>query len=725
MFYGLRRRIGPHKEILRALWQNRDSLPRAWRILDKGVCDGCALGTRGLRDWTMDGIHLCWIRLNLLRLNTMGPLDTSRLADIRALERLDEAGLRALGRLDTPLLRVAGENRFRILDWPEAMALAARSLEVDPRRLAFYQVSRGTVNESYYACQKAIRALGCTSIDNSARICHSPSTVALKHSLGFGASTCSYRDLYDCELLLLFGSDIANNQPLMMKYIHLARKRGLKVVVVNPYHEPGLERYWVPSSLESALLGTKVADLQVPVRVGGDLALAHALLKEMRERKVLDRGFIDAHTTGWEALEQELDRLDWPALCASSGLDRARITELADLYLRARSSIIVWSMGITMHARGTDTVQALVNLALARGHIGRPGCGVMPIRGHSGVQGGSEMGCLPNGLPGGRPLDADSAAWFEKEWGFPVSTKPGRMATGMLEAAGAGGLDTLWCVGGNMFAVFPDPVRVRQALENVPVRIHHDIVLNPQALVPAREHVLVLPATTRYEIVGGGTETTSERRVVLSPLIPGSRVTGARDDWRVLRDAVSMARPERAAFLGWRDTADIRTEIARVIPAYAPIADLCAGGESFQLGGPHLGKDGHFGTPDGRARFVYSPMVAPPPEDGLFALSTRRGKQFNSMVFGNRDMLSEENRDAVILNPADLAALGLADNDPVRVTGPTGHLNGRVRPGRLRPGTVMLCWPEANVLVPALPEDSRSGMPAYRDVRVKVERRPS
>ena len=724
MFYGLRRRIGPHKEILRALWQNRDSLPRAWRILNEGVCDGCALGTRGLKDWTIDGVHLCWIRLNLLRLNTMGPLDPARLEDISALQTLSEKELRGLGRLHRPLLRRAGENRFRELEWDEALALAGAGLSGDPERLAFYVVSRGTLNETYYACQKAVRALGSNAIDNSARICHAPSTVALKESLGFGATTCSYKDLFDCGLLLLFGSDVANNQPVMMKYIHLARKRGLKVVVINPYHEPGMDRYWVPSNLDSALLGTRVADMQVPVRVGGDLALANALLKYLIEKDALDHAFIREHTNGWPELQQDLAAQGWDELCASAGLPRETIEQLGAMLAASRSTIVVWSMGITMHERGTDTVQALVNLALAGGHIGRPGCGVMPIRGHSGVQGGAEMGCAPNLLPGGLPLSTDNLARFEAEWGFPLPGHAGPFAAEMLERAEAGQLDTLWCVGSNLFAVFPDPRRVRAALENIPLRVHHDIVLNPQALVPAREHVLLLPATTRYELEGGGTETTTERRVIFNAPIPGSRVPHARDEWRVLRDAVSRARPDRATALSWQSTAELRAEISRCVTPYAPIANLSMGGDSFQIGGPLLGVDGIFGTADQRARFVSHRPDPAPPVDGLFAISTRRGNQFNSMVFGEKDMLSEENRQAVVLNPADMAALTLRQNDRVRVSSETGSLEGRVRTGRLARGTVMLCWPEANVLIPSGRQDPRCGIPAYRDVRVRVEKAP-
>ncbi len=721
MWYGFRRRIGPHKEILRTLWDNRDSLPRAWKILNEGVCDGCALGTKGLRDWTIDGIHLCWIRLNLLRLNTMPAMDPAVMQDADALRGMDERQLRGLGRLDRPWLREAGDKGFRELSWEEAESLAARALsESDPLRSAWYLVSRGTLNESYYAFQKAARRYGSPHIDNSARICHAPSTVGLKQSTGFGATTCSYRDLFQCKLLVLFGSDLANNQPVMMKYLHLARKKGLRIVSVNPYREPGLERYWVPSNADSALLGTKVADAHFRVRVGGDIAFIHGTLKALLEADTIDRAFIEARTEGWPELEAALRDTAWPELEASSGVSRAEMERMAELYAQAESAILCWSMGVTMHRRGVDTVQAIANLALARANVGRPGSGLMPIRGHSGVQGGAEMGCAPNLLPGGLPLEEEALRRLEKHWGFRPPAG-GEYISQSLARAAEGDLDLLWCVGSNLFAVFPDSDSVKRALGRIPYRIHQDIVLNPQVLVDAGRQLLLLPATTRYEVQGGGCETTTERRVIYSPEIPGSRIEGAREEWRVLQAVLRRLDPEAGQALPWRDTAEIRREIEALVPSYKGIAGLERGGQHFQIGGSRLGGDGRFDRPGGKALFL--PLAVDPPEeeDGLFALNTRRGKQFNSMVFGEKDMLNDEARDAVVMHAKDLERLGLAADAAVKLSSASGEFRGRARPGPVRPGTVLLCWPEANTLIAAGDCDPRCGIPAYRDARVRVE----
>ena len=202
----------------------------------------------------------------------MGPLDPSVLADVAPLRKLRGADLRALGRLPVPMLRRHGEPGFTPISWDEALDLtAARIRESGAERCGFYLTSRGMSNESYYVAQKAVRAIGTNSIDNAARVCHSPSTFALKEAVGVAATTCSYSDWIGTDLIVFIGSNVANNQPVTTKYLHLAKKAGTKVVVVNPYREPGMERYWIPSTPESALFGTKIADRFFQINTGGDL----------------------------------------------------------------------------------------------------------------------------------------------------------------------------------------------------------------------------------------------------------------------------------------------------------------------------------------------------------------------------------------------------------------------------------------------------------------------
>jgi molybdopterin-dependent oxidoreductase alpha subunit len=710
-------------EVVRAAWENRDRAGYAWRILRDGVCDGCSLGTRGLRDWTIDGVHLCNVRLRLLRLNTMPPLDGELLADAERLRALPGRELRSLGRLPHPMLRLRGEPGFRRIGWDDALTLLAdRISAAGPERIGFYLTSRGMCNESYYAAQKAVRAIGTNSIDNAARVCHSPSTFALKKSLGVAATTCSYADWIGTELIVFIGSNVANNQPVTTKYLHLAKKAGTRVAVVNPFREPGMERYWVPSAPESALFGTRIADHFFQVNVGGDVAFLCGTLRLLFERGWANERFLAEHSSGAGELRAHLETLDWADLESAAGLSRDEMLAFARLLAEAERGVLVWSMGVTQHECGEDNVRAIVNLALARGFVGREGSGLMPIRGHSGVQGGAEMGCYATSFPGGVEIDSESADRLARSWGFQVPERPGMTAPEMLDAAAAGDLDVLFSAGGNFLDVLPDPVGVEEALRKVPLRVHMDLVPSTQMLVEPANTVVLLPAATRYEIRGGVTETTTERRVVLSPEIPGPRVEDARWEGEVLIELARRVRPELAERLGCEDTAAIRREIAQVVPAYAGIHELIQGGDSFQIGGPRLCEGWRFATADGRARFLPIRVPRVTPVDGRLRLSTRRGKQFNSMVQESRDALTGAGREAVLISPLDAERLGLRDGDPVLVRSDCGQMRGRAHLAPIAPGNAQVHWPEGNVLIDGGRRSAEAGIPDYNTlVRVEAE----
>jgi len=704
--------------MLRAAWENKDSLPYAWRILSRGVCDGCALGTSGLRDWTMDGVHLCMVRLELLRLNTLRALDPARLADCTALAELPEAELRRLGRLPQPMLRRRGEPGFRPIAWAEATELAAGRLRAaDRRRIAFYLTSRGVPNETYYAAQKVARFLGTPHVDNAARLCHAASTAAMKDSLGYGASTGSYRDWIGADLIVFFGSNTPNNQPVTTKYLYYAKQKGTEVAVVNPYREPGLERYWVPSVAESALFGTRLADHFFDVDTGGDLAFLNGVLKALLARPDgIDREFVERSTRGFDALQAAIDEQSWERLEAGSGTSRARMEAFADLLVAKKDAIFVWSMGLTQHAHGTDTVRALLNLGLARGLVGRPHRGLTPIRGHSGVQGGAEVGAVPI-------ADAALLDRWSELWGFEVPRRPGMSAGEQIAAAAAGEIEVFWLIGGNFLDTVPGEERSRRALARPGLRVHQDVVLNRSMLVAPEDAVLLLPATTRYEMAGGCTETTTERRIVFSPEIPGPRIAGARPEWEVLCEVAARVDPARADRIRFDGTAAIRAEIARAVPLYRGIEALAERGDQIQWGGPTLYADGRFATADGKAHFV---PVAPPAPVGAggdgrrFRLSTRRGKQFNSIVLGRLDPLTGAARDDVLISVEDARRLGLVDGAALRLRSAHGEFAGRARLAPIKAGNLAAHWPEAMCLLPPDAVDPASKEPDYNAV-VTVE----
>ncbi|MGH9267524.1 MAG: molybdopterin-dependent oxidoreductase [Acidimicrobiales bacterium] len=717
-----------YAEIAKMAWENRRHPFYGWRVLAQGACDGCALGVAGFHDWTIDGVHLCTTRLRLLSLNTAGAMAKAALADVAALRQESGAELRQRGRLAHPMRRRHGEAGFRRVSWDEALwTIAGAVVRAGGDRTAAYLTSRGLTNEVYYAAAKAFRAMGVASIDSAARVCHAPSTLALKEAIGAAATTCSFSDVLESDLVVLIGSNPASNQPVFMKYLYLARRRGTKVMVVNPYLEPGLDRYWVPSNFESALFGTRMCDLHVPVRPGGDAAFCHAVLKVLLAEGQVDLPFIAAHTEGWDDLVAVLDRSPLAELAAGAGVTVDQVEAAARLYGQARSAVLVWSMGITQHRSSVDAVRAIVNLALARANVGRDGAGLMPIRGHSGVQGGAEMGAYATALPGGVPVTAETAAALGDQWGFAVPPAPGLTAPEILDAAAAGDLEVLYTSGGNFLDVLPDPAGVAAALGRVRLRVHQDVVASTQMLVdpPAGGEVFLLPAATRYEQEGGGTETTTERRIIFSPQIPGHQVGEARSEWRIFAELASRVRPDLATHFTWADNRALRAEIARVVPIYAGIEHLAATGDSVQYGGRHLAAGGRFPTTTGRARFSAVIATAPDLPAGSFLVSTRRGKQFNSMVQEATDPLTGARRDHVLMSPADAAALGLAEGDAVTLRSAAGTLAARVRLAGLASRTLQVHWPEGNVLIESGPAHREPGshIPDYNAV-VTVERAP-
>lgn len=599
------------------------------------------------------------------------------------------------------MVRRRGDKGFRLITWDEALDIAASGIrETRPERLAFYLTSRGITNESYYVAQRTARFLGTPHVDNSARLCHQASTVAMKGTLGYGASSCSYVDWLGADLLVFFGSNTPNNQPVTTKYLYYAKEKGARIAVVNPYREPGLDRYWVPSVLESALFGTKLADHWYDVHTGGDLAFLTGVLKALVETNAVDHEFVRERTTGWEAARDQAARADWRALEEESGATEARMREFAALLAAKPNTIFVWSMGLTQHAHGADTVRALLNVALARGLPGRPHRGVVPIRGHSGVQGGAEVGCAP-------VSDVATLDRWEQVWGFEVPKAKGYAATEMLTASAEGAIDTFWIVGGNFLETLPQPDVIERALQRPRLRIHQDIVLTSAMLVDPGDTVLLLPATTRYESAGGGTETTTERRIVFSPEIPGRRIGSAQPEWWAFMEAAARVYPERASQVRFRDAAAIRSEIAKAVPLYSGIERLQEKGDQVQWGGRYLYADGRFATPDGKARFT-----APAPRgrrrpEGTFFVSTRRGKQFNSMVQKDVDPLTGAGRSAVLMSREDADRLGVADGAPIRLRSEHGSYDGHVVRAPILSGNLEVHWPEGNVLLgPAVDPDS-------------------
>jgi molybdopterin-dependent oxidoreductase alpha subunit len=634
---------------------------------------------------------------------------------------MDNAQLRELGRLPHPMVREQGDRGFRRIAWEEAYERIAKRIRAsNPRRIGFFVTSRGVTNEVYYAAQKVARFLGTNNVDNAARLCHSPSTGAMKHALGVAATTCSYKDWWGTDLIIFFGANPANDQPVTTKYLHEAKQTGAKVVMVNPYREPGMMKYWVPSTAGSAIFGTDIADFWFPVSQGGDIAFLYGVMKVLLANGWFARDWVEQNTREFESLRAAVEAMDLVTLERQAGLDRMAMQEFAELIRDAKNGVLVWSMGITQHVYGGDAVSMILNLGLLKGWVGRDKCGLMPIRGHSGVQGGAEMGAYSTAFPGGKTINEENASTLARQYGFPVPDWTGLTTTEMVEAGARGELDVLYCLGGNFLRTLPDPAHVARALENIPLRVHQDIILTDQMFIEPREEVILLPAKTRYEQEGGGTETITERRIVFSPEIP-RQVGEARSEWRILLELAAAVDPARAALLKCETAQAIREEIAEVVPFYYGIQRLARTGDAFQYGGPHLCADGKFQTADGKAHFraVPAPDLARP--EGTFEVSTRRGKQFNTLIYGETDPLTGAARDAVFMNPEDAAALHMCQRDRVALVNEMGRLEGRVFLAPIARGNLQVHWPEGNAIIRRGVVETMGGVPDYNCV-ARVEK---
>jgi len=720
-------KIKPHhiRDTLKVVWENKDSLPYATRILTQGVCDGCALGVSGLKDQTLKGPHLCTTRLNVLRLNTMPAIKEDMLHQpISELQKLDSTALRKLGRIPYPLIREKGEDRFRRLSWDDALdRIAGKIKQIDPKQLAFYLTSRGITNESYYVAGKVARFLGTNNIDNASRICHSPSKTALGRSIGVGASTCNYKDWIGTDVLLFWGSVAANNQPVSTKYMYAAKRKGTKIIIINPHVEPAMEEYWIPSNIESALFGTKLADDIYQVNIGGDIAFMHGVMKhwfDMEEEEhgsAIDHDFVREHVNGYEDLREKVMAYDWETLEKSSGLSKERMGELAQLLARSKSAVFVWSMGLTQHRFGTDNVSQVANLALLRGFLGREHCGLMPIRGHSGVQGSGEMGADPFVLPGS-DMDEENRKRVEGHWKFPIPKWQGDIVGVTLENAllpedHERKLKLYYMSGGNFLETMPNPDFVKQCLEAVDIRVHQDIILNTSTLVDSKEAVIVLPAMTRYEQPGGGTSTSTERMVYFSPEIKGPRIEEARAEWDIYIDLAKRVKPEQAELIDFPDAAAIREEIAKTAPNYDGIQYLKEKGDVFQWGGAWLCEGGICPTEDGRGNLIPVELPELRKPEGHFYVTTRRGKQFNSMIYGEKDPFTNADRYDILMNEIDCKELDISEGEAIVAYNKAGSFTGRAKFSNVKEGNIAVFWPEGNPLFAESVYETYAGIPEY------------
>jgi len=678
---------------------------------------------------------MCTTRLNVLRLSTMPAIQSDILhADIDELRKLNSTELRKLGRIPYPMIRRKGERKFSRISWDEAMDMIANKMKnLNPKQYAFYLTSRGITNESYYVAAKVSRFLGTNHIDNASRICHSPSKTAMKRSIGVGASTANYQDWIGTDVLVFWGSVASNSSPVSTKYMLEAKKRGTKIIVINPHREPAMDKYWIPSNMESALFGTKLADDFYQVSIGGDIAFMFGIMKhwfEMEENQqgsAINHTFVKEHVNGYEELKAHAKSQSWDEIEKSSGVSKERIRELAELLAKSKNAVYTWAMGLTMHSFATDNISQVANLALLRGHLGRKYNGLMPFRGHSSVQGSGEMGADPFVLPGGE-FDEKNRKRLEEIWGFEIQKWQGDIVGVTLENIvlpedHERKVKLYYMSGGNFLETMPDPKFVEKALSELDIRVHQDIILNTSTLVDAKEAVIVLPAKTRYEQEGGGTSTSTERMVYFSPEIDGNKneIAEARAEWKIYVDLAKRVKPEKAHLIDFKSGQEIRDEIAIANPNYNGIQHLKKKGDVFQWGGAWLCEGGVCPTPDGKGSLIPVDIPDFVKKEEQFVLTTRRGKQFNSMIYKEVDPFNGAGRYDVLINPLDAKELRVADGEAIVVHNGFGVFQGKAKLADIARKNLGVHFPEGNFLLPRGRYEKYAGIPDY-NIAVYVEK---
>ncbi len=712
---------------------------RLWRAMrSKNACKTCALGMGGqLGGMVNEGGYfpeVCKKSFQAMVSDMQGAITPEFFAryGFAELQAMSSRQLETSGRIVTPLYAGPDDTHYRPMSWEDATDILANRLrQAGPQRSFFYASGRSS-NEAGFLLQLLARAFGTNYVNNCSYYCHQASGVGLASAVGTGTGTIRLEDLDHCDLYILLGGNPASNHPRLMRSLMQIRRRGGHVVVINPAKELGLVQFRVPSDVRSLLFGSTIADGYVQPHIGGDIAVLTGVAKEVLERKGQDQAFIDQCTEGFAEFRDQVAATPWDAIELASGVPRAQMVELAARYMAAQHVVIGWTMGITHHLHGTDNVRMIANLALLRGMVGRSKAGLMPIRGHSNVQGIGSVGVAPQ-------LKKEILERYEQRLGIRPPTSPGLDTMACVEAAAAGQMDVAVCLGGNLYGSNPDATFAARAVGRLGTVAYLSTTLNTGHAWGRGRETLVLPVLPRDE---EPQSTTQESMFSYVRLSDGgeARYLGPRSEVSILSELGERVLGPQSP-LDWsqlRSHDAIRALIADLIPGYQPIADIGRSKQEFHIAGRHVNAP-HFPTPSGRARFHAIPIPAAPlatrPAPALptmqnaslqaeqsFRLMTVRSEgQFNSVVYEDEDLYrGQTRRDVVLMSPQDITALGLQADQPVRVRSTTGEMRyQRVRPFDIRSGNVMMYYPEANVLIPRA-VDPESKTPAFKNISILI-----
>jgi len=636
------------------------------------------------------------------------------------------------GRLTEPMVKRADATHYEPITWDDAFAMIGerlRGLEW-PNQAVFY-TSGKTSNEAAFAYQLFARAFGTNNLPDCSNMCHESSGTAMLETIGIGKGSVSLDDVHKAELVVVVGQNPGTNHPRMLSALEEAKRGGAKIIAVNPLEEVGLVRFKNPQKVRGMVgHGTSLADLHLPVRINGDLALFQAIAAKLLEWDALDHDFVERYTTGFPEYAASLRALDHESVRRATGLTDEQITEAARLFRDSTATIVCWAMGITQHRNSVATVKEITNVVLMQGNIGKPGAGLCPVRGHSNVQGDRTMGIweqMPESF-----LDA-----LQAEFGFDPPREHGHDTVAAIRALRDGDAKVFVGMGGNFVSATPDTEVTERAMRSADLTVHVSTKLNRSHVVAGRE-ALILPALGRSEKdrTGGRQQRVTVEDSMSSihaskgPLEPASRH---------LRSEVDIVCSIAEATLGDRyelpwaafrsDYSEIRRRIARVVPGCAAYDEKVDQPGGFVL--PHPPRDSRtFETPSGKAVFSVSPLqVLEVPEGRLLMQTLRSHDQFNTTIYGLDDRYRgvSGGRRVVFVHPDDIAALGLADGAVVDLVSEWTDGVERVAPGfRIvaydQPrGCAAAYYPETNPLIPLDSTAEGSNTPTSKSVIVRLE----
>lgn len=697
---------------------------KLWKAMrTKNACKTCALGMGGQRGGMVNELgafpEVCKKSLQAMAADMQGAIGPEfwKTYSVAQLKSMSPRQLEGCGRLVQPLLYRQGEHHFQTISWDAALTRVVDKLKSTDADRTFWYFSGRSSNEAGFLLQLFARMYGTNNVNNCSYYCHQASGVGLTSSVGSGTATIVLDDVEHADLVFLIGGNPASNHPRLMTTLHHVRRHGGEVIVINPVVETGLVNFRVPSRPLSLLFGTKISTIYVQPDIGGDLALLTGVAKRIDEMGAQDESFLKQHCEGYDQWLKHLRSVPWPEIHVKSGVAQADIDKVAEKYAAAKNVVFSWTMGITHHVHGVENVQAIANLALMRAMVGRPHAGLMPIRGHSNVQGIGSVGVTPK-------LKDAIFQRLQSEFHVELPTAPGLDTLGCMESAHAGELSVGVCLGGNLYGSNPDSQFAAEALQNLDMAVYLNTTLNTGHAFGLAKETVILPVLARDEEPQPTTQESMFNFVRYSDGGP-RRHDGPRSEVEVIAYLGQKVLGDDGP-VDWqsmKQTGRIREMISKVVPGFEKMGEIGGSKEEFQIGGRtfHVPR---FPTTSGRA-VLHSHEL---PElrggaDKLRLMTVRSEGQFNTVVYEEEDLYrGQDRRDVILLHPDDIQKLGLAADQKVKISSATGALSGiLVRPfPDIKPGNALMYYPEANALV-ARRADPQSRTPAFKGVVVRIE----